>query len=691
VAIKLASLLIDMQANVARLQADMNRAANIVERSTNQMQRSLRRITNIFTLGLGATALVRGVGSLVQAAKQAEAEQARLTATIRAQGHAAGFTRLQLEAMNDELTRTTQFDSGPIRSAQAELIKFGNIHGDVFRDALKIAADYAAFTGSDMPDAAQKLGRALAAPHESVGVLEKELGKLTKAQKDAIDRMVEHNDVAGAQAAVLDIVRGKIGGTAELMNVGYTKAVADAAKAWEAFKTAVANVPAGQGVLGSFFKFLTDSLNDIAAILERGTWLDSLMFLLGFRGGGISAVAPHAREFAALNEELVKLDESVKVAEQYGGRATEQQLKRREEILKRLNAIQDELGGKGAVKPPRLTEDPGSRRFAIPAPTPPARWPGERGLNVLGLDVGFFHEQFRIAAKMTDDMRANLLGFDQEYFSSAEKRAAYQRLEIERTRELAAAGKSYLTFIELETALMEGSSREKQDLIDELALVELGLERGTEALNHWAEAVRKARDRQDELRASFAHGIRSGADSLVDEAANIARQSQRLFENTFRGMEDALVEFVKTGKFEFRDFASSIIEELFRIQIQSAIIGPLAGLFQGFGTTSGTTTVGPAMFPQNIEARQHGGPVTAYTPYIVGESGPELFVPRTSGQIVPNAGMGNVTIVQHINIDSRSDQASIVTAMIQAKEAAKAEIRNEFYRGGRVAAAAGTR
>jgi hypothetical protein len=40
--------------------------------------------------------------------------------------------------------------------------------------------------------------------------------------------------------------------------------------------------------------------------------------------------------------------------------------------------------------------------------------------------------------------------------------------------------------------------------------------------------------------------------------------------------------------------------------------------------------------PEDI-ARQHGGPVQAGVPYIVGEAGPELFVPYTAGQIVSNS------------------------------------------------------
>jgi phage-related minor tail protein len=41
-----------------------------------------------------------------------------------------------------------------------------------------------------------------------------------------------------------------------------------------------------------------------------------------------------------------------------------------------------------------------------------------------------------------------------------------------------------------------------------------------------------------------------------------------------------------------------------------------------------------------------GGPVTAGSPYIVGERGPELFVPSQGGGIVPNHAMagGGVTV-----------------------------------------------
>lgn len=47
-------------------------------------------------------------------------------------------------------------------------------------------------------------------------------------------------------------------------------------------------------------------------------------------------------------------------------------------------------------------------------------------------------------------------------------------------------------------------------------------------------------------------------------------------------MTDALVNFVMTGKLDFRTLANSIISDLIRIQIQRAITLPLANAMAGF-------------------------------------------------------------------------------------------------------------
>jgi hypothetical protein len=56
-----------------------------------------------------------------------------------------------------------------------------------------------------------------------------------------------------------------------------------------------------------------------------------------------------------------------------------------------------------------------------------------------------------------------------------------------------------------------------------------------------------------------------------------------------------------------------------------------------------------------ITGRASGGPVSGGTPYIVGEKGPELFVPRSSGNIVPNnaLGGGGVTVNVYGDVSGR--------------------------------------
>jgi hypothetical protein len=60
-----------------------------------------------------------------------------------------------------------------------------------------------------------------------------------------------------------------------------------------------------------------------------------------------------------------------------------------------------------------------------------------------------------------------------------------------------------------------------------------------------------------------------------------------------------------------------------------------------------------------------GGPVTANLPAVVGERGPELFVPHTAGSIVPNGKFGGGDTHQHFNVDARgaSDPAAVDAAV----------------------------
>jgi hypothetical protein len=89
-------------------------------------------------------------------------------------------------------------------------------------------------------------------------------------------------------------------------------------------------------------------------------------------------------------------------------------------------------------------------------------------------------------------------------------------------------------------------------------------------------------------------------------------------------------------------------------------------------------------------ARASGGPVNSGSPYLVGEKGPELFVPSSSGSIVSNskmntgsgssAGGGGVTV--NYAIASGVSRAELVPILESERKRLKAEIPDMVRRGG---------
>ena len=71
--------------------------------------------------------------------------------------------------------------------------------------------------------------------------------------------------------------------------------------------------------------------------------------------------------------------------------------------------------------------------------------------------------------------------------------------------------------------------------------------------------------------------------------------------------------------------------------------------------------------PFDTEHRQHGGPVLAGRPYIVGERRPELFVPSQSGTIVPRVGDRNQRPIE-IMLVNKLDRRTLSKELIRVEE-----------------------
>lgn len=203
-----------------------------------------------------------------------------------------------------------------------------------------------------------------------------------------------------------------------------------------------------------------------------------------------------------------------------------------------------------------------------------------------------------------------------------------------------------------------------------------GNEKLADALKKIEEAARQAAggatqlaQRAKELsdpEAGFAKGLRS----VAEEAEQIGKQMEAATTRAFNGMTDALVNFVMTGKLDFRSLANSIISDLIRIQIQRAITLPLAQ------TTSGMNwgSLFSGLFP-NAKGGVYSGPgISAYSGSVVnnptvfpfargiglmGEAGPEAILPLrrgADGKLGVSADAGSSVTVNIIEAQGKGGQ-----------------------------------
>ena len=137
------------------------------------------------------------------------------------------------------------------------------------------------------------------------------------------------------------------------------------------------------------------------------------------------------------------------------------------------------------------------------------------------------------------------------------------------------------------------------------------------------------------VQRSFAYGWKEAFQSYEDDATNAAKAAERIFAKTTKGMEDSIVNFAKTGKFEFKGFVASILEDLLRAQIQQSIA-------QIFKTPIGGGTVGGGLGNIFGGFFATGGFLPAGKIGVVGESGAELI--SGPANVTPlGGGVGNVT------------------------------------------------
>lgn len=207
----------------------------------------------------------------------------------------------------------------------------------------------------------------------------------------------------------------------------------------------------------------------------------------------------------------------------------------------------------------------------------------------------------------------------------------------------------------------------KSVLID-IDLINAAFKNGADNPEQWAEAIRVSTSR-----------LGSEGQGEIEKLSTFAEQAAR-------NIQDALgttLESALNGNFEgigqmWGNLLIRMAAQAAAAQLNEFLFGSLFG-----GSGKGPGVIG-AFFGLS-GARADGGPVSAGGAYLVGERGPEIFKPSSSGTVLPNGvGMGgSVNIYQTINVGQGVSRGEVYAAAMQAKDLAKAEIMQTLYRTGR--------
>ena len=169
----------------------------------------------------------------------------------------------------------------------------------------------------------------------------------------------------------------------------------------------------------------------------------------------------------------------------------------------------------------------------------------------------------------------------------------------------------------------------------------------------------------DAIDKSFGQTMRDKLKTFKDGIKSVQESMADVVVKGIKGMEDALVNFVTTGKLSFKDLTRSIIADMARIAIQQSITKPLTNFIGGLFNAKGN------VFNQQglVSAYAKGGVVDKPTFFryggagklgVLGEAGSEAILPLSrgsNGKLGVQASGGTGTVI-NVSVDASSTDVS---------------------------------
>ena len=613
----------------------------------------------------------------------------------------------ELKAAADRLGDATLFSQDDFIQSFNILSSFRAIAVESFTEVSEVAADIAQVMGSDVKSATVQLAKALEDPKRGLTALSRSGITFNEAQTETIKKLVDSGKLLDAQALVLETIKGQYEDAATAAGKGFAGALdllsenaGDAAEALgkglepaaTAAATALAGVfeqiskipkPAGQaalqiGLIATGVIALKKAVDAFIATKLAGVIGAQIAMYKAF--GAKIYIAAAAQ--GALNTAL-GIGKALMIGLPFlavaGG------------IVGIADALNQAINGQSDFN--KLLKDGTLEMLENELATKKAS---------LALQERFIL-QGRGEGRQADVSRLNRLRGEVSDLEAAlvKKRAEKPKPKIKsgggtvidedeqkRLAQIAAASADRVRSLEQQTLLASAlNDEEKRQFERQIEIANLlenkdGLNK--DQLRDQLEALTNLYEQEDATRAIIAaNELRKKKEKETNDAAKAAleaqqREAQRL-QQLFGGIGQSISDGIVDGLTSAQSAAEALSNTLRNVGNQLLRLGintGLKALFPGSSLFSG------------LLGFANGGRPPVGRPSVVGERGPELFVPDRAGTIIPNGAMGSTSVVVNVDasgssVEGDADQAGQLGKMLGA--AIQSELIKQKRPGGLLA------
>ena len=638
------------------------------EQGWRSLGRSIARVAaSVGTAYLAIRTVSSAFRTIVTNTARQETAVRLLNNAIQTTGRSTVGLSRKLQEYASQRQRVTTFGDEQTISLAQQAVRFTAIADEQLTRFLTLIQDVASFSGRSPERALRTLGVALQDPVAGLTRLEQTGISFTSSQKALIRSLVESGQQVRAQSLLFEALEGTVGGAAVAVGETLTGSLAQLSNAFgDAFEQG--------GALGGFqrglrqLQTLVESEAFSSAISAAAVGLSYLVEKSSLAVISLGAIFSEDIRNALLLDNLEKLNsrEAVERLLSAAGLTDETIRGLRTHIEERLErGIPQDLASRGLS----LAE---TVAFTLANDRPVVRRRYNRDDNS---SQNVFLSQ--ADANIIEDFIVQTVAERREAKESASG-GSFPVLEVPVPVEIV---------IQPESIML---SEDRERLMEELRLELVNeFERLSEAFDSFGSMSSVGIDVLIEQMDEFIKSVETGGDAITVTIAKMANsieqararldelreESQQLGEvwgDIGRSADEAFLDII-TGAGSARDVLRALFRDISRTLLRSAFGGEgfFSALFSGFSGGG---------------ARAEGGPVAPGERYLVGERGPELFVPRQAGQIIPNGDYNQypqsnqMTIA--VSVQSGVSEAVVVEAVQAGLREVPGIIAQEIQSGG---------